>query len=116
MRHKVINRKLGRTTSHRMSLLRSITTSLILHGRVSTTKPKAKEVQRTVAKVMNLAKREKLSTNIYLKSFIFSEEAYYKLIKEITPKYKDRTGGYTRIMPLPIRRGDGAEMALIEWV
>ncbi len=116
MRHKVTYRKLGRTTSHRRSLLRSLATSLILHGRVTTTEPKAKEVQRIVAKVMNLAKRDNLSSNYYLRSFLFSREAFYKLTKELTPKYKERPGGYTRLLPLPPRKGDGAEMALIEWV
>ncbi|MBT9164071.1 MAG: 50S ribosomal protein L17 [candidate division WS2 bacterium] len=116
MRHKIGQRKLGRPTQHRLSLLRSLVTSLILYGKISSTEAKIKEVQKVVPKVVRLAKKNDLASIRYLDSYLYSKDALYKLIKELAPKYSDRPGGYTRTLPLSPRKGDGASMVLLEWV
>ena len=107
-------RKLGRPTDHRMAMLRAMVTYLFESGKIETTITRAKEVRPIAEKMITLAKDPTLANKRHLLSFITKEEVVYKLINEITPKYAERKGGYTRITRTGVRRGDAAEMAIIE--
>lgn len=109
-------RKLGRTTDHRKALLRNQVTSLLRHGRIETTVPKAKETQRMAEKMITLAKRGDLHARRQVLAYIYDEDVVTKLFAEIGPNYADRNGGYTRVLKLGPRRGDAAEMAILELV
>lgn len=109
-------RKLGRDSSARKALFRSMLTSFFAHGRIETTEAKAKEVTKLVAKMITLAKRGDLHARRQVLSYLLDEEVTTKLFDEIAPKYKDRQGGYTRIMKLGPRRGDAAPMTILELV
>lgn len=109
-------RKLGRPTAHRKALLRNQVTSLFQHGRVETTYHKAKESQRMAEKMITLAKRGDLHARRQALAYIYDESVVNKLFEEIAPQYEDRNGGYTRVLKLGPRRGDGAEMAILELV
>jgi len=108
--------KLSRDSSARKALFRSILTSFFEHGRIETTEAKAKEITPLVAKMITLAKRGDLHARRQVLSVLMSEEVVTKLFDVIAPKYKERQGGYTRIMKLGPRRGDAAPMAIIELV
>ena len=108
--------KISRDSSARRALLRSITTSFFQHEKIETTLTKAKELSRCSAKMITLAKRGDLHARRQALAFLMCEKVVKKLFEEIAPKYKDRQGGYTRIYKLGPRRGDAAEMALIELV
>jgi len=110
------NRKLGRTSAHRNLMLRNLVTSLFKNGRIETTDIKAKETKRLAEKMITLAKRGDLHARRQVLAFITEETVVKNLFDEIAPKYEDRNGGYTRIMKLGPRRGDAAEMAIIELV
>jgi large subunit ribosomal protein L17 len=114
MRHKVAGYKLGRTTAHRRSLLRNMTTSLILEERVETTVAKAKALRPTVEKMITLGKRGDLAARRLASSFIKGREALTKLFDTIGPRFGDRNGGYVRIVRTGWRKGDGTETAFIE--
>lgn len=111
-------RKLGRVTSHRDLMLRNLTTQLVQHGSIITTEAKAKEIQRSVAKMISLAKRG--ATDLHARrqalAYMTSEAVVKELFETIGPKYADRSGGYTRIFKLGPRKGDGAPQAKIELV
>lgn len=109
-------RKLGRDSSARKALFRSMLTSFFAHGRIETTDAKAKEITKLAAKFITLAKRGDLHARRQVLSYLMDEEVTKKLFDEIAPKYKDRQGGYTRIMKLGPRRGDAAPMAILELV
>ena len=109
-------RKLGRDSSARKALFRSMLTSFFAHGRIETTEAKAKEVSKLVAKMITLAKRGDLHARRQVLSYLLDEEVTTKLFDEIAPKYKDRQGGYTRVLKLGPRRGDAAPMAILELV
>jgi large subunit ribosomal protein L17 len=109
-------RKLGRDASARKALFRSILTSFFAHGRIETTDAKAKEISKLAAKMITLAKRGDLHARRQVLSYLMDEEVVKKLFEEIAPKYKERQGGYTRILKLGPRRGDAAPMAIIELV
>lgn len=109
-------RKLGRSSAPRKALFRSILTSFFQHEKIETTVIKAKEVSKLSAKMITLAKRGDLHARRQALAFLMSEEVVKKLFEEIAPKYQDRQGGYTRIYKLGPRRGDAAEMAIIELV
>ncbi|HHX01072.1 MAG TPA: 50S ribosomal protein L17 [Firmicutes bacterium] len=109
-------RKLGRTSSHRRALLRSLVTSLVLHGRIETTETKAKAVKPLADKMITLGKRGDLHARRQAAAFLMQPEAVKKLFDDIAPKYAERNGGYTRILKTGPRRGDAAPMAIIEWV
>ncbi|MCI6609658.1 MAG: 50S ribosomal protein L17 [Ezakiella sp.] len=109
-------RKLGRRSDHRMSMLRNLTTSLLLNGRVVTTVPRAKEVRRLADKMITLGKRGDLHAIRQANSFLFDKEAGKKVFTEYNAKYADRNGGYTRIIKTGYRRGDASEMCIIELV
>ena len=109
-------RKLGRNSSARKALFRSILTSFFKQERIETTATKAKEISGLAAKLITLAKQGDLHSRRQVLAFLVDEEATKKLFDEIAPKYTDRNGGYTRIYKLGPRRGDVAEMAILELV
>ncbi|WP_066189275.1 50S ribosomal protein L17 [Gracilibacillus timonensis] len=115
-------RKLGRTTDQRLALLRGLATDLIIHERIETTEAKAKELRSVVDKMVTLGKRGDLHARRQAASFLYNaeaseeEDAVQKLFNDIAGRYEDRQGGYTRVLKLGPRRGDGADMAIIELV
>lgn len=109
-------RKLRRNSSNRKALFRSILSSFFKHERIETTVTKAKEVSKHAAKLITLAKRGDLHARRLVMAELVDEEATRKLFNEIAPKYADRQGGFTRIYKVGPRRGDAAEMAIIELI
>jgi large subunit ribosomal protein L17 len=120
MRHRHGYRKLGRDSEHRIALLRNLACDLIENGRIETTVAKAKELRKYIEKLVTRARKADFNTHRYVYSKLGSNErakaATQKLINEIAPKYENRKGGYTRIVRSRFRRGDAAEMAIIEFV
>ena len=110
------NRKLGRTSNHRKAMLRAMVTYLLENGQIKTTLTRAKEVAPVAEKMITLAKDNTLVSYRQALGFITKEDVANKLFKEIAPKYADRNGGYTRIVRIGPRRGDAAEMAIIQLV
>ena len=108
--------KLGGPTDQRRAMLRNLTTSLLEHGRIETTVTRAKEVKRMADKMVTLGKRGDLHARRQALAYITKDEVVKSLFDEIAPKYAERQGGYTRIYRVGPRRGDGAEMAVIELV
>ena len=109
-------RKLGKTSAQRKALLRQQVTDLLENGKMETTFYRAKEVQPVGEKMITLGKKGGLNNYRQALAFITREDVAKKLFDEVAPKYAERNGGYTRIVRLGERRGDGAEMALIELV
>ena len=109
-------RKLGKTSAQRKALLRQQVTDLLENGKMETTFYRAKEVQPVVEKMITLGKKGNLAAYRRALSFITKEDVAHKLFKEIAPQYADRNGGYTRVTRTGPRRGDAAEMAIIELV
>ena len=109
-------RKLGKTSAQRKAMLRQQVTDLLENGKIETTFYRAKEVQPVVEKMITLGKKGNLAAYRRALSFITKEDVAQKLFKEISPKYADRNGGYTRVTRTGARRGDAAEMAIIELV
>lgn len=109
-------RKLGRPTDQRRAMLRAMVTFLLENGRIETTVAKAKEVRCLADKMVTLGKRNTLATRRQAMAFITKEAVVAKLFSEIAPSYDGRNGGYTRIIRTGTRRGDCAEMAIIELV
>ena len=109
-------RKLGRDTAHRTAMLRAMVTFLLENGKIETTDTRAKEVSAMTEKFITIAKVENLHNKRMAMAFITKEDVVKKLFKEIAPKYVDKNGGYTRITKLGPRRGDAAEMAVIELI
>ena len=109
-------RKLGRATAHRTAMLRAMVTFLFENGKIETTVTRAKEVSSMAEKMITIAKEDNLHNKRMVMSFVTKEEVVYKLFNEIAPKYKERNGGYTRITKIGPRRGDAAEMAIIELI
>lgn len=116
MKHAVKTRRFGKTESHRNMMFRNLVTSLIKHGRVETTLPKAKELRSWGDKMITLGKRGDLHARRQALSVITEKEVVKKLFDEIAPLYQDREGGYTRVIRLGHRTGDAAPMAVIELV
>ena len=110
------NRKLGRTTDQRKAMLRAMVTYLLENGQIKTTLTRAKEVAPVAEKMITLAKDNTLVSYRQALGFITKEDVANKLFKEIGPNYADRNGGYTRIVRIGPRRGDAAEMAIIQLV
>lgn len=109
-------RKLGRPTDQRKAMLRGMVTYLLENGRIETTVCRAKEVRSLAEKMITLGKSNTLAAKRQAMSFITKEDVTHKLFTEIAPKYADRAGGYTRVLKTGPRRGDAAEMAIIELV
>ena len=109
-------RKLGRTSDHRKAMLRAMVTYLLENGKIETTVTRAKEVRALTEKMITVAKTNNLSAKRQALAFITKESVVKKLFDEIAPKYQDVNGGYTRIIKTGPRRGDAAEMCIIELV
>lgn len=116
MRHRLKGSKLGRTASHRKATLRSLSIALLTHHRIVTTLAKAKELRRHIEPVINRGKEDSTHNRRQAFSFLQDNKSVTKLFDEIGPKVADRPGGFTRIVKLGTRRGDSAEMAVIELV
>ena len=110
------NRKLGRTSDQRKAMLRAMVTYLLENGQIKTTLTRAKEVQPVAEKMITLAKANSLASYRQALSFLTQEDVAKKLFDQIGPKYADRNGGYTRIVRAGFRRGDAAEVAILELV
>ncbi|KUO61264.1 MAG: 50S ribosomal protein L17 [Gracilibacter sp. BRH_c7a] len=109
-------RKLGINMSQRKALLRNIVTSLLKHGRIETTEARAKEMNSLAEKMITLGKRGDLAARRQAMEFLLDETVVKELFDNIAPKYADRQGGYTRIVRTGFRRGDAAQMVLVELV
>jgi ribosomal protein L17 len=116
MRHKVAHRKLGRTTEHRMAMLRNMSASLIKHEQIITTLPKAKELRPYVEKLVTLAKHGGLSNRRLAAARLQDDQQLQKLFDVLAPRYADRPGGYVRVLKAGFRASDQAAMAVIEFV
>jgi large subunit ribosomal protein L17 len=114
MRHRAKGRQLSRTSSHRRALLNNMATSLFEHGRVITTEAKAKELRPFAEKLITLARRGDLHARRLVERKIKDRETLSRLFSEIGPRFAARPGGYTRILKLGHRQGDGADIARIE--
>ena len=110
------SRKLGRTTDHRKAMLRAMVTFLLENGQIETTVTRAKEVRAVAEKMITIAKANDLHSKRQVMAYVTKESVAKKLFDEIAPNYADRQGGYTRIIKTGPRRGDAAEMALIQLV
>ena len=116
MRHLKAGRRLSRTTEHRQAMLRNLVTALLDKDRVETTRAKAKEARQWAEKVITLAKRGDLHARRLTLAVVRSKKVVAKLFSELRDRYQDRPGGYTRIIPLGVRLGDGAAMSILELV
>jgi large subunit ribosomal protein L17 len=116
MRHKKGYRKLGKATAHRRAMLRNMTTDFLKFGKLDTTVPRAKEVRRLVEKMITLGKRGDLHARRQVASYLFDDGAVKKVFSELADQYKERPGGYTRILKTGVRFGDGAKLATLELV
>lgn len=116
MRHNKAGRRLGRKTSHREAMFRNMVTSLLDHGKITTTDAKAKEIRVVAERMITLGKRGDLHSMRLAASVIREKTVVAKLFSTIAPRYKERLGGYTRIIKLGVRQGDAAPVSLIELV
>lgn len=117
MRHHNANRKFGRERNQRNALMRGLTRSLLVHGKITTTEAKAKSLRPVVEDLITKAKRDTLATRRLVTARLENKAALSKkLFTEIAPRYKERAGGYTRIVKLPRRKSDGSSMAVIELI
>jgi large subunit ribosomal protein L17 len=116
MRHRVKGRKLGRTSSHRLATLRALATSLIMHKKIKTTSAKAKELRTFVEPLITKAKTDSVHSRRVVSAQIKDREVLTELFGEIISKIGERAGGYTRVVKLGQRKGDGAELSIIELV
>jgi len=116
MRHRQSNRKLNRTTSHRLAMFRNMSVSLLKHEVIKTTLPKAKELRRFVEPLITLGKEPSLSNHRLAFDRLRDRDMVVKLFGELGPRYKTRPGGYLRILKYGFRNGDNAPMALVELV
>lgn len=116
MRHAKAGRRLGRKTSHRIAMFRNMVTSLMLHEKITTTDAKAKELRPIAEKMITLGKRGDLHAVRQAASYIRDKKVVTKLFESIAPRYKERDGGYTRIIKLGVRLGDNADVSILELV
>src|SRR5687768_5732550 len=116
MRHGMANRKLGRTSSHRLAMFRNQLASLIDNERIVTTLPKAKELRPLIEKLITLGKNDSVHARRNAAKMVQDETLVAKLFTTLGPRFAERPGGYTRIIKLGARRGDAAEMAILEFV
>jgi large subunit ribosomal protein L17 len=114
MRHRHGLRKLNRTSSHRLAMLRNMTVSLLRHEAIKTTLPKAKELRRVVEPILTLGKTDSLANKRLAFNRLRDREIVVKLFSELGPRYATRNGGYLRILKMGFRQGDNAPMAFIE--
>jgi large subunit ribosomal protein L17 len=116
MRHRMGGRKLNRTSSHRKAMLSNMAVALLDHEQITTTLPKAKELRRVADKMITLGKRGNLHARRRAYAFLRDNETVAKLFGALAERYKDRHGGYTRVLKKGFRYGDSAPMAIIEFV
>ena len=116
MRHQKGGFKLGRNPAHRKALLRNLTASLIDKNRIETTLAKAKAVRPIVERMITAGKSGTLADKRLAFSYLYNRKTVHKLFNEVAPRFMDRNGGYTRIIKSHFRKGDGAEMAIVEFV
>lgn len=116
MRYGKSGSKLGRTTSHKKAMLRNMATSIIKYGKIRTTDSKAKELKRVADRLVSLGKRGDLHARRQAMSFVRDREMVGKLFSELSDRYKNREGGYTRIVKVGCRIGDNAPMSIVEFV
>lgn len=116
MRHKHGYRKLSRTSSHRKALLKNLAIALVRSGKIETTLPKAKELRVYIERLITRARLGDFNAHRVIFANLQDKVATHKLVNELAPNFKERNGGYTRIIKTRIRRGDAAEMAFIEFV
>ena len=111
-----VQRKLGRPTDQRRAMLRNLVTSFLKHGKIETTETRAKETKNLAEKMITLAKRGDLHARRQVLAFVTEEEVVKNLFENVAPKYAERNGGYTRMYKVGPRRGDGAEVVILELV
>jgi len=116
MRHQIKGRKLGRRVSHRLALYRNLVTDLFRYGKIVTTEAKAKEIKGMAEKMITLGKENTLASRRRALTFITDKDIVEKVFTEISPRFKERPGGYTRLLKLGVRPGDGAPVAKLELV
>ena len=116
MRHRVAGKHLGRKTEHRLALYRNLVTDLLRYERIVTTEPKAKEARKFAERMITLGKEGTLHARRQALAFIYDKDVVKKLFSEIAPRYANRNGGYTRIVKLGPRPGDGAFLVRLELV
>ncbi len=116
MRHRSGLRKLNRTSSHRLAMFRNMAVSLITHEGIKTTLPKAKELRRVIEPLITLGKEPTVANRRLAFARLRDRDAVTKLFNEIAPRYKERNGGYTRVLKMGFRQGDNAPMAYMELV
>ncbi|MBI5441471.1 MAG: 50S ribosomal protein L17 [Deltaproteobacteria bacterium] len=116
MRHGKVGRKLGRNASHRKAIFRNLVTSLFEHGKIQTTDAKAKEVRKIAEKLITLGKKGDLHARRRALAYVRSDAVVAKLFTELSPKYAQRPGGYTRIVKIGFRRGDASPISVLELV
>ena len=114
MRHRQSNRKLNRTTSHRLAMLRNMTNSLLQHEVIKTTLPKAKELRRVAEPLITLGKKPSLANRRLAFDRLRDRDVVVKLFDELGPRFQNRNGGYLRILKYGFRQGDNAPMAVVE--
>jgi large subunit ribosomal protein L17 len=116
MRHKMSGRKLNRTSSHRKAMFQNMVQAIVEHEQIKTTLPKAKELRPIVEKFVTMCKSTDLATRRIAISRLRSEDTVRKLMDNVSLRFKERNGGYTRIIKAGFRKGDNAPMAIIEFV
>ncbi|TMD42100.1 MAG: 50S ribosomal protein L17 [Chloroflexi bacterium] len=116
MRHQKTGRKFGRSTAHRKAMSRNLVTSLLDHGRIETTEAKGKELRRWVERVITTAKDDNLAARRAVDAIVEDPEVTERLFSKLMPRAKERPGGYTRVLKIGPRQGDGAPMVLVELV
>jgi len=116
MRHGIAKRKLNKTSTHRIAMLENMAVSLIMHETIKTTLPKAKELRPFVEKIITLGKKNKQSSRILAFSSLRDKNAVSKVFEDLSTRFKDRNGGYCRIVKAGFRTGDNAPMAFIQFV
>ena len=116
MRHGFSGRRLNRTSTHRQAMLQNMAVSLLTHEQIKTTLPKAKELRRVADRMVSLGKRGDLHARRQAASYLQDDAAVIKLFSSLAERFKDRAGGYTRVLKAGFRHGDNAAMAFIEFV
>ena len=116
MRHHRVAKKFGRSTAHRKALMKSLVTNLILAESIETTLPKAKQARKDAEKIVTVARKGTLAARRLASARLQQPKAVQKLFDKIAPAMAGRNGGYTRILKIGTRKGDGAQMAILQWV
>ena len=116
MRHLKAGRKFGRSTAHRKAMRRNLVTSLLDHGRIETTEAKGKELRKWAERVITTAKTDNVAARRAVDAIVEDREVTERLFTKLMPRIKDRSGGYTRVLKIGPRQGDGAPMVLVELV